>query len=882
MRATMTKWTKWTACALYSTVFTLAQGGEDVKFTTKPSAARSSDKTLISFSLSAPTDVEVSILDASGKVVRHLVAGVLGGANPPPEPLKPGLSQCVDWDGKDDTGKTASGGPFKVHVGAGMKPQFDSFLLHNPDGCGRITSLATGPAGTLYAFHLDSAANINCGGQKIKVYSRDGKHLKALTPFPADIAPARVKPLGVFQTAEGDLVPRIQNYETLNFYPDTIIERGRSMPERCMPAVDSKGRVYWMICGAMICAVDADGGIPGESFLGPRLLPEIKDLKMAGIYTYANERPSLAVSSDDKFVYIAGLSAGSGALPCVYRVDAEKRGPAEVFVGKSGQPGKEKDLLAAPSGLAVAKGLLYVADYQADRIAVFKESDRSFVGEIKVKAPDSIGVDPATEAVYVCSGTANPELTKFDGFKSGRAICHLALPRCDGAKEPLCRIAVDASVKPARIWIPEWRYCPHKLLCIEDAGEKFVEKGDPRAKSLWAEGPRDLSFDRQRNELYIKGNIQKYYRLDEKSDKRELIDLEKIPELSALANGTQLVPGTDGDLYTWSWGSGLWRFDHQGKPINWDGLGSPKIPIGGMMCFQNRNLALKPFAPPDELYVVPPGFYKFLLEGKTLAEARELNPEIVTSLNVIGQDGKTKRTVVWQCLGGAIPRVDAKGNIYVADLVKPPDRSYPEFFDGKLEAPPKQSGQGGGDDRFWTSYMYGSVIKFPPSGGIIWFKKDLPKSCMGQPSPELLAKPKVPIKVHFGYSPHLTGELQGALWYRFGYAPYSAWTSGMTIHCMCEGSGFDVDPYGRVFFPNLCQFRVEVIDTNNNPITTFGKYGNEDSGGKDAKVKKAEIPLAWPNYVAVSDTHAYVSDTVNRRVVSVKLNYAAEAVCPAP
>ena len=99
---------------------------------------------------------------------------------------------------------------------------------------------------------------------------------------------------------------------------------------------------------------------------------------------------------------------------------------------------------------------------------------------------------------------------------------------------------------------------------------------------------------------------------------------------------------------------------------------------------------------------------------------------------------------------------------------------------------------------------------------------------------------------------------------------------------MCEGVGFDVDPYGRVFYPNLGQFRVEVVDTNNNWIGSFGKYGNQDSGGPDAKVRRPEIPLAWPCYVAVSDTHAYVADTVNRRVVRVKLNYAAEASCVAP
>ena len=100
------------------------------------------------------------------------------------------------------------------------------------------------------------------------------------------------------------------------------------------------------------------------------------------------------------------------------------------------------------------------------------------------------------------------------------------------------------------------------------------------------------------------------------------------------------------------------------------------------------------------------------------------------------------------------------------------------------------------------------------------------------------------------------------------------------LTCMCEGGGFDVDPYGRVFFPNLGQFRVEVIDTNNNPITMFGKYGNQDSGGQNATVKRPDIPLAWPLTVALSETHAYVADTLNRRVVKVRLAYAAEEVCP--
>ena len=113
---------------------------------------------------------------------------------------------------------------------------------------------------------------------------------------------------------------------------------------------------------------------------------------------------------------------------------------------------------------------------------------------------------------------------------------------------------------------------------------------------------------------------------------------------------------------------------------------------------------------------------------------------------------------------------------------------------------------------------------------------------------------------------------------------------GSTSHCACESSGFDVDPFGRVFYPNLGQFRVEVVDTNNNPITLFGQYGNEDSVGQVSNLSQATtglkpvppIPLAWPTYVAVSETHAYVNDTVNRRLVRVKLAHAAEESCPVP
>ena len=69
------------------------------------------------------------------------------------------------------------------------------------------------------------------------------------------------------------------------------------------------------------------------------------------------------------------------------------------------------------------------------------------------------------------------------------------------------------------------------------------------------------------------------------------------------------------------------------------------------------------------------------------------------------------------------------------------------------------------------------------------------------------------------------------------------------------------------------------MDAANNPITTFGKYGNEDSGGRDAAIKEPAIPLAWTLTVAVGETHACAAYTLSRRVVRVRIGFAAAERC---
>ena len=138
-------------------------------------------------------------------------------------------------------------------------------------------------------------------------------------------------------------------------------------------------------------------------------------------------------------------------------------------------------------------------------------------------------------------------------------------------------------------------------------------------------------------------------------------------------------------------------------------------------------------------------------------------------------------------------------------------------------------------------------------------------------------------------------KVTGAEWIRMGISHMEyAYLGG----CNCENVRFDVDEFGRVFYPDLQRFRVGVLDTNGNPITHFGGYGNAESKGPDSPVVDAatgrlrpprkgersrlaqpDIAFAWMIGVGVTDRYAYMGDSMNKRLLRAKLIYAAEATC---
>jgi hypothetical protein len=841
----------------------------DVGFSDGPTIAKDGKQVKITFAVWQSTDVEVAILGAEGKVIRHLAAGVLGGENPPPPPLRPGLEQELVWDGRDDDGQDVHDGPCRVRVRMGMRGEFERFLLYEPNAMPPVTALAPGPNGDLYVFYQDPTANGNQGGHKIRIIDRQGRFVRQILPFAADLPYEKVKATGAFQDEQGHLVPHLHNWHSLNFYPDTVLARGRSASSFLCPVVDARGRLYWVITGGRLCAIEADGGVAYDTFMSPPLFPELE---------YPGGRPALALSSDGKFIYVAGIYNGrwekASPVPCVWRIDVGTR-QCEVFLGQPDSSGKAGDLFTAPRGVAAAGGLLYVADPAANRVAVFQESDKSLVGEMRVTLPHIVQVHPKTGAVYVCSYVPEEQprgdgkcrirdanLLKFNSYKDAEPAYQMGLPTTGlSPNGGTHRIALDASAAEPLVWVPGLPYARPQsgshLSCYRDTGEKFEPVELPQPENPWGRGPRDLLVDRSRGDLYIKVHGERWYQFDEAT--AELKRVVNFPKNDggpySGAHGANLGVDSAGNYITHCWGEGrgLMRWTRDLKPYNWEAADTHRTNWGGMMTFQLNYMALRG----DDIYLIK------AVKGPHHLEVYD------PALNV-------KRRAVWNVRRGSTPRVDAQGNIYLTVPLRPLDRDFSEFFDDKFEPIPDYF-RSIGEGHYWYTYMAGAIVKFPARGGAFyWIETDREKVDTAGVPDTIASQPKR--QYHYfqgGRYPHKVCQVQGAEWVRCGYAPYSETYGAGTPVCMCEGTGFDVDGFGRVFYPNLFRFRVEAVDNNNNFITHFGRYGNQDSGPA-GRVAAASIPLAWPTYVAVSDDHAYINDTIGMRVVRVKLTFAAE------
>jgi len=859
-------------------------------FTKKPTAAKAGDKVRIEFAVDRETDVAVFIEDGGGpstgsgqsRIVRHLVAGVLG-ANAP-APLKPGLAQSIEWDGKADWGKPAPAGPFKVRVALGMGARYDKVVATEPESLNKISGLGVGPDGTLYVAAMVATHTVHNDGIQLVALNRDGTYQRTLIPVPANVTREQLAFLGgAAVEVGGRLAPTIAHlngHETVDFRPD----RGTSL------AV-APGGLLLVPQGEFLGAVPLGGAVPPGRYAGARVAGgKGADLAAA------------AVSGDGQWAYACGdrgRMSGSGLerikpsapAPAVYRLKLPERTESAVFFGDPAKAGNDEKHLAAPCALALdGKGHLLIADRENNRVVAVAEKDGSFAGSLSVDKPEALAADPKSGAVYVLCGRGkgSAELVKFSGWKDGKVLAKAALTinTREGAS-----LALDASASPPVAWVG----CYYSLLRIEDAGDKFgapVAIGKGKAGTFGLGSFEDVTVDRYRDdpEIYTRrgGSGYSWTRFNEVSGKFDTF----TPDGKYIFGpaGTCIVPGPGGNIHALCQTiPAMFKFDRAGKALAWDDPHPPERDFsrpdvkGAEERYIQRYAAgkLAPYAVFTRVCMgymthtmgVRPDGHVFVFE-----RSAKLDHRANKALYQYEPSGKKLATpVIWNVSDNVVgPKFDQQGNIYIAEQIRPPDRLVPPEYAAFVGALKVGAGGGSADARRQVAVtMYGSILKFTPKGGTI----EVMDAKAGKPydgEPQLAPGLKTQEAVWGYYGNLRPTKVVGAEWIHLG-------ASHVNIdYCNCEHINFDVDPFGRVWYPDIGRYRIDVLDTAGNELAHFGGYGNADSRGpesRDKKLAEPDLALAWPLGVAATDRYAYVGDPLNRRLLRAKLVYAAEETC---
>ncbi len=873
----------------------------EVRFAARPQAGRADGTVKIAFAVSAPTDVEVTVLDAKGEAVRHLAAGVLGGRQPPPAPLKPGLSQAIEWDRKDDLGKAVGAdlSSLKVRVRAGTAARFAGFIGGDPCTFGGIAGLATDEEG--YVYVLGFQGSLNQGHMSLRVFDPEGRYVREVLPFPADLKPDDMKDVARWDEQRQSFRPRHLKNLNPGFY-----EGGRGT---CLSLVSASRRNGVLFTdGAGLFALEASGAVRGERFLSRVMWPK-KQIPWGNVPNSGGGPLHLAISPDGKYAYLAGpftcKTRYGHTLDAdfppgrVFRMSLESAAPEYMkeFVTievehKDGVGGKWTEGMGyefSPNGpvqgvTVDAKGRVYLCDREHARVAVFDEAGK-LIDELAVEYPAQVAVHPRTGAIYVMQkdrksySAFHAKLIKFSRLGKGEGPT--ATYQFDpGARDP--RMALAVGEGKTKVWVSGVK---GGLVALEDRGASFEPipthfKPAPEAQLDW----NRLAVDYERDIVYVNDGAALMYRYDGQTGQGGLLKKDGKPfwatdlavgydGLLFVRKGQGLQPGTD-------YSGPLERYTRELEPAPYPESGThvlskyiySRYGIG----YAERGIGA---GPDGKVYIswMYSGWVKYAITGfgpdGSPLKGKYLKGECHEANYKAGTPPQLDSAVIGPitAANGGI-RVDLDGNIYVGMRVWPKGLPLPEGFQK--------------DDAYqWT---VGSVVKFTPQGGAI--------SCQGEGwgSDPFGGRPRTPgaAGIEMVLLPRkLEMFVEGAVAAYPGLGPFSHAGFGGNTCCVCRAPRFDLDRYGRLALPNPITASVLLVDNAGNTIAEIGRYGNLDSqllspsaagGDEPGKpiVAVPDIPLAWPSGAGFGRKYLYVNDTQNRRVVRVSLTHALEETCP--
>ncbi|QDU21012.1 hypothetical protein [Urbifossiella limnaea] len=832
----------------------------------KPPALHADEQTgawRVTFELDALTDVEVALVDpATSAVVRHLAAGVLGPKAPPP--LAAGSrAQSLEWDGKDDYQvRVRRPEAVVVRVRAGMGVALEQIVGgdpyayyseesgHNDHSPFGINGLERKPDGTVYVLGHSS----NLGPPAVRRYDAAGNYLRTVFPPPAGKAVAAVTGWGINVRPDGTYTPKFTRLTDPSL-TTTILDTATGGMARLIPTPDPTRLSFWHTGPGRatfeLLTVNADGTIPeaaGERMPGP--LVTSPPLGLGPVTPDSHVVNALlgpvftCPTPDGKHFYLSGVYAATtryGSIQeikadgtwrdgQVWKVDRETRTARVIFsLDPRTIPTVVKDRRAALGGThsyaalhgvaADTAGNVFVCDRLNKRLVVLDPTGK-VVRAIPVERPDAVAVSAKTGALYLT--------TRFGDEHAGRGRVAL-LKFTDWRKDD----KPAATIPVSETGYTDHHKCSHLVVCDTDTAVNVWVAYTEMPVRIYRDDGKDLTL------------LKDFYRVE---GAQRCLGFDRM-EVDQKTDEVYLL-----DDHAGVWKVGDWKsprfvkvplrtasiaIDPRNRHVYARTLadGSSSYSVGKVARFHLD----KPDYPPANLgdtgsnRLTPAFHHEWCFTGngdKGIAVAPNGNLAVVgdpkDGLRVFAGTGAK---VPWgattvarlpDAAGGV--RFDPRGNLYVGYVDRKPPAGLPGFE----------------GDRF--AGAVGRIHKFAPTGTL--------------ESGNLF--PIAPIGPTVSYD-----------------VPYGAFDTD----CITRTPRFDVDAYGRLYYPTNVAQRVAVVDNAGTEILHFGTYGNRDSTGglPGDLVPTRGIPLAFPNSVGVTDDHIYVADMVNLRLLRARKTFRAEA-----
>ncbi len=888
----------------------------EASFSVKPSAKKDGETVRISFTLAGPTDVEVAVLDSADKVVSHLAAGVLGGKNPPPAPLKAGLAQELVWDRKDDFGAPAKKGPFRVRVRAGTQLRLGAVLASEPFYVCYPQSMATDDVGNLY--FLSSSAN-GRDFASLRVFNRKGEYLRTVLPMPGGLPLDKARSFEVIETGGGSWVPRNRCATWPDFYRKAAIANGTSW--RMANRVPKNGVINLCNNGSLL-RLAADGAPAGAGIQPVSIFPGKKLKRHAPVANYFN----LAVSPDGGHIYLSGLNGGHWKrkksdpdYPAgrILAVAGNKTATfADIKLGGKGPKPQPRVNACDLEGMTCdAEGNLLVCDPTNGRLRRFSPAGKE-TGGFDVQNPMQVACHRKTGEIYVLCSTpgytrAAKTLRKFGTTKDGaKELASFKLP---DSGEEAC-MALDDSADPAVVWAAtraghvQFKFnAAARVYRLEDKGASFAETAHPITFQL--DGVKErLGVHPETDVVIYRGQYTEAGAVNGLTGEKVKLPFKKCLDMAAGQDGNWYVHVTAG------WRGYIGKFDSDLKPIaSKFRIGSEKAPanaVGYAFGKYGWGISTAGLAADRKSRVfshqvgnehVDGGYFVIVFGPDGKAEEfpwAKGNPKFDDHLYDYGGKKKIREKRIFGSAlvalltekdwhygnqGGGL-QIDLQGNVYVGTMLVPADHRDPAGF----EKDPAHN------------RAVGSVFKFPPKGG--QFLNVAGKAPAGKKGMMAVRR--------FWPKSKVLAENATAI-----YPGLGSFAGGIGTGCSCRKPTFAVDGYGRLAIPNSITFNVRLLDNAGNEILTLGKYGNLDGilarlrdaqkalpagnplkklevtpakpGNINALLKASPLPASevdfgWPQAVAASERALYVADIYNHQIVHMDRGATVEEVCTVP